>query len=150
MMLLVLCLFFFKRPSFIVPLFNRPHVSAVLSLFPYSLALIYCPTLLPSSLHLVIAAGEVESQRTCLFINVADGSHQRRGKKSRKWVVGSETGARERKCDKEKKGGKCEREQPESFHSACKLMERLVKCTPGGPLTARETCVFQPLAAVEI
>lgn len=74
--------FFFKLPSFIVPPFIRPHVSGVLSLFPYSLALIYCPTLLPSSLHLVVAAGEVESQRTCLFINVADGSHQRRGKKA--------------------------------------------------------------------
>lgn len=81
MTLPVLCLFL-NVLLLLPPPFNRSHVSAVLSLFPYSLALIYCPTRLPSSLHLVVAAGEVESQRTCLFISVADGSHQRRGKKA--------------------------------------------------------------------
>lgn len=47
-----------------------------------------CPTLLPSSLRLVSYwLGRGESQRTCLFINITEGSHQGR-KKSSTGVMG--------------------------------------------------------------
>lgn len=70
---------FFFRPSFHLSSCKWGIIS--LSIFPLlsSLALLYFHHLFTSSLILV---GEGESQRTCLFINVTEGSHQRRKKSS--------------------------------------------------------------------
>lgn len=110
--------------SIICP-FISPQMSVgeALSPFPYSPATVHCPAQPPSSLHLVTPTGEAESQRTCLFINVADGSRQRR----RERALRRETRAREGKRAREKQGGKCEGEQLEYFHSAAKLMNTTAK-----------------------
>lgn len=123
--------FFFYSPPFYQPSHKCVCVrgGGALSPFPYSLALVHCPAPLPASLHLVTPTGEAGSQRTCLFINVADGSRQRRRQRAVRREAESETRARERNRGREKQGGKCEREQLEYFHSAAKLMSNtLAKC----------------------
>lgn len=121
--------FFFYSPPFYQPSHKEIMRGEALSPFPYSLALVHCPAPLPSSLHLVTPTGEAESQRTCLFINVADGSRQRRKERAVRREAENETRAREGKRAREKQGGKCEGEQLEYFHSAAKLMNNtLVKC----------------------
>lgn len=103
---------FYIFQTFLIHSYSRSCILSVLNVplltyLPIS-AFISCPSLLQSSLHLVshtLWRGK-KSQRTCLFINVTEGSHQR-WKKQR--AVGRRKGQERGNVTREK-GGKCKRE----------------------------------------
>lgn len=141
--------FFFYSPPFI-----SPHVSGrgggALSPFPYSLALVYCPAPLPSSLHLVTPTGEAESQRTCLFINVADGSRQRRKERAVRREAESETRAGERKRAREKKEVSVKESNWSTSTLPVNWWTTRWSNAPGGRLvTSKESSILQPLPETE-
>lgn len=146
--LLVLTVFFLLFSPF-----NSPHISGggeVLSPFPYSLALVYCPAPLPSSLHLVTPTDEAESQRTCLFINVADGSRQRRKERAVRREAESETRAGERKRAREKKEVSVKESNWSTSTLPVNWWTTRWSNAPGGRLvTSKESSILQPLPETE-
>lgn len=112
-------------------------VSGALSRTPYSLApLFYCPTPLPSSFppQSLVFVGRWESRRTCLFINVSEGSRRRRGERA------TSDGAQSEKMCQNEKGSKCKRDGP--LRCGGKLMKRQVK-RPQAPGIKRQRAASQ-------
>lgn len=103
------------------------------SIFPRSSPLLpYSTSIIPPPCHSYWSVRE-ESRRTCLFINVSEGSGHWRRERSSEGGRGRGNVTKRRR----KRGWKRVRARQESFHCASKLMKRLVRW-PQGLLTETE------------